>query len=355
MSRFAIIRLPFLLAALAVGLLSLTADRGTAVAAEPRGLSFTFVDVEGGAATLIVTPAGESILIDSGNPGERDGARIVEAARKAGLTTIDHYITTHWHSDHFGGIATVAKSLPVGRIYGHRVPEPLPQDVNPDLLQAWRAVRPDPVFLEPGDRIDLRRQSGTPAISLRVLAADGIVMGERDGAPHVRDCSDGFAHAPQDTSDNARSLALLLEFGEFQYFGGGDLTWNVEHKLTCPKALVPNVDVYLSDHHGLDVSNHPALVRALAPHVAVVNNGARKGAETRTMTVLAEQVGMERVFQVHRNVRDGARNTTDAQIANDGESADCKGAAVALSVARDARSYVVDVPSRGTSRRFDVK
>src|SRR6185436_11815005 len=63
------------------------------------GLRFSFVDVEGGAATLIVTPAGESILIDSGNPGDRDAGRIAEAARQMGLTQIDHYITTHWHSD----------------------------------------------------------------------------------------------------------------------------------------------------------------------------------------------------------------------------------------------------------------
>ena len=91
------------------------------------GLRFSFVDVEGGAATLIVTPAGESILIDSGNPGDRDAGRIAEAARQMGVTEISHYITTHWHSDHVGGIGPLSKLIPVRATYGHRLPDPLPR------------------------------------------------------------------------------------------------------------------------------------------------------------------------------------------------------------------------------------
>ena len=76
-------------------------------------LDIYWIDVEGGASTLIVTPAGDSVLIDSGNPGLRDPQRIVRVATQvAGLRKIDHYITTHYHGDHFGGAPTLAKLLP---------------------------------------------------------------------------------------------------------------------------------------------------------------------------------------------------------------------------------------------------
>ena len=74
------------------------------------------IDVEGGNATLFVTPSGESVLIDSGNVAPaaaiRDAERIMEAVRDAKLTQIDHLITTHWHNDHFGGMAELARRIP---------------------------------------------------------------------------------------------------------------------------------------------------------------------------------------------------------------------------------------------------
>src|SRR5436189_6475598 len=78
-----------------------------------RTLSIYWNDVEGGGATLIVTAAGESILIDSGNPGARDPGRIYKTASEVGgLKKIDHYITTHFHADHFGGAAELSKLIP---------------------------------------------------------------------------------------------------------------------------------------------------------------------------------------------------------------------------------------------------
>jgi beta-lactamase superfamily II metal-dependent hydrolase len=327
---------------------------GTTVTAQPAdpGLRFTFVDVEGGAATLIVTPAGESILIDSGNPGPRDSGRIVAAARDAGLTEISHYITTHWHSDHVGGIAEVAKALPVRAVYGHAVPDPLPQDVNADLMTAWKALSATPVFLKAGDEIPLKGRRGTPRPKLRVLAADGLVLGEAVGAPPVTTCTDGHEAQPLDTSDNARSLSLHLTYGKFDLFAGGDLTWNIEHKLTCPRPIAPKVDVYLVNHHGLDASNHPALIQALAPEVAIVNSGPRKGAEPRTMTQLLKQLRDVGVFQLHRNVRPGAVNAESARIANDAEA--CTAQPIHLRVAADGTRYTVLVPSRSVERDFSA-
>lgn len=319
---------------------------------EASGLRFTFVDVEGGAATLIVTPAGESILIDSGNPGTRDAGRIVAAAREAGVTEITHYITTHWHSDHFGGIAEVAQAVPVRAVYGHTIPEPLPKDINPELITAWKALSSTPVFLEAGDAIELKGRRGTPRPKLRVLAANGLVLGEKPGAPAITSCANGHEAQPEDTSDNARSLALHLNYGKFDLFAGGDLTWNIEHKLTCPKTLAPKVDVYLVNHHGLDTSNHPALIDALTPEVAVVNSGPRKGAEPRTMAYLTKKLRDVGVFQIHRNVRPGAVNAEPSRVANEGEA--CTAQPLHLRVEPDGSRFTVRVPSRGADREFSA-
>ena len=76
-----------------------------------KRLDMYWIDVEGGAATLLVTPAGETVLIDTGNPGRRDPDRIVKALTKSpGMKQIDHLIITHYHGDHFGG-ATDARPI----------------------------------------------------------------------------------------------------------------------------------------------------------------------------------------------------------------------------------------------------
>jgi beta-lactamase superfamily II metal-dependent hydrolase len=319
-------------------------------APDGQSLRFVFVDVEGGAATLIVTPAGESILIDSGNPGERDAGRIAAAAREAGVTEISHYVTTHWHSDHFGGIAALTKTLPVRAVYGHAVPDPLPTDINAELMAAWKGLASQPVFLKAGDEIALKRRRGTPRLKLRVLAADGLVLGEKAGAPPITTCANGHEAKPEDPSDNARSLVLHLSYGEFDLLAGGDLTWNIEHKLACPQKIVPKVDVYLVNHHGLDTSNHPALIDALAPEVAIVNSGPRKGAEPTTMAYLLKQLRDVGVFQIHRNVRDGAVNAEPSRVANDGEA--CTAQPLLLDVDSLGSNYTVRVPSRNTVREF---
>ena len=83
---------------------------GSASAKDTKTLDVYWVDVEGGGGTLIVTPAGESILIDTGMPGGRDPGRLHEAATKvAGVKQIDHLITTHCHIDHFGGAAELSQ------------------------------------------------------------------------------------------------------------------------------------------------------------------------------------------------------------------------------------------------------
>jgi len=335
-----------------------TADEPAAGAR--AGADFFFIDVEGGAATLIVAPSGESILIDSGFPGGRDAGRIARVVRKdAGLQRIDHYITTHWHRDHVGGIGELAPLVPIGRYYGHRIPEPVPPDILTSPIGRWQELAGDPVWLRAGDRVPLAAQTadapgGSPALAIHVLSADGIVKGEPDGSPQVRACERGHEPMPEDTSDNARSLAFHVSYGAFDLFAGGDLTWNVEHKLVCPESVLPpGIDAYLVDHHGLDTSNNPVLIEAMAPSVAIVNSGPAKGAEPRTMSDLLAYLGASRVFQLHRNIRQGAINTAAEFIANVPE--DCDAAFIRLSVTPDAKRYTVAIPARDRSWTFEAR
>jgi beta-lactamase superfamily II metal-dependent hydrolase len=328
----------------------------TAPAAEPRPLEIHFIDTEGGAATLIVTPLGESVLVDTGNPGERDAGRIARAAKEAGLERIDHLIVTHWHGDHHGGVPRLVELIPVKRFYDHGVPEPLTRDIRAAEVEAYRkAGGAASTRLGPGSVVPLAQPPGGPRLELRVVAADGIVLGEKPGAPRTRACDrKGHEARPDDTSDNAKSIAFVLEFGEFDFFDGGDLTWNVEHKLVCPENIPGPADVFQVNHHGLDQSNHPALIEALKPCVAVINNGARKGAEPRTVATLKALPGLEAIFQLHRNVRTGTEgNAPPEHVANDEET--CKGGLVRLAVAPDGRTYAVRVPSKGTERRYESR
>jgi competence protein ComEC len=324
-------------------------------AAEARGLDIYWIDVEGGAATLIVTPAGESVLVDTGWPGTRDAARIAVAAREAGVTRIDHLITTHWHQDHFGGVADLAGRLPIGRFYDHGFPAGNPPDIDPKLKAAYLdATKGRSTVLRPGDQVRLRQARGIPTLRLRVVTADGAVAGEVPGSAQTRACAQAAHTAiPDDKSDNFRSTGFKLSFGGFDFLDVGDLTWNVEHKLACPRNLVGVVDVYQVTHHGADESNNPVLVAALAPTVAVVNNGPRKGGKAGTYRVLRQTPSVKDVFQVHRNVETTpADNAPPEVVAND--EAACAGEWIRLRVAPDAKSYAVEVHGKGTTRAYAV-
>jgi beta-lactamase superfamily II metal-dependent hydrolase len=325
--------------------------------ADPPGLMIEWFDVEGGAATLIVTPAGESVLVDTGWPGARDAERIKDALTRARLVRVDHLVTTHWHQDHFGGVSDLAKRVPVGRFYDHGFPEGPAADIDPQLKTAYLAVtRAGSTVLRPGDAIALKPAPGSPPVSLRVVSAHGIVAGESAGAAQTRPCTASPAHLslPDDTSDNYRSVGLVLSFGGFQFVDLGDLTWNVEHKLACPKNLVGAVDVYQVTHHGLDISNNPALLQALSPTVAIINNGARKGGKPEVYQRLKAVASIRDVYQVHRNAETGPNdNAPAAFVAND--DVECQGRSVRLTVDPMAKTYTVEVPSKGTRRTYDVR
>ena len=318
-------------------------------------LNVYWIDVEGGAATLIVTPAGESVLIDAGNPGKRDAGRIHKVARDiAKLKQIDHLIVTHFHSDHFGGAADLAKLMPIGQVHDNGAPSPAPSERDAPLFAAYQAAFDGKRrTLTPGDVIPLAQLKGRPPVSLRLIGTREQFIAAPVGAKPNPECANA-TQKPADTSDNRNSTAWLLQFGDFRFFDGGDLTWNTEARAVCPVNLVGPVDVYQVNHHGLDVSNNPVLVRSLAPTVAVMNNGARKGTLPEVVDTLMKAPSIKARFQVHKNVRpDGANSAPDDYIANLEEK--CEGAHIWMAVTQAADRYSITVHSRRNRDNFNTR
>ena len=316
-----------------------------------KSLRIYWVDVEGGAATLVVTAEGGTLLMDCGWPGKRDAGRIAKTLAAAGAKKIDHYVTSHYHTDHWGCIDELAALVPIEKYYYHPFPDASAKDVDPKIKAKFLALAEGrSVIVAPGTEIPLK------GAQVKVLVANGLVLNEPAGSPQVRKCEANPEHPakPEDSSDNARSVGFLLTAGEFQFLDLGDLTWNVEHKLVCPANLIGAVDVYQVSHHGLDASNHPALLKAASPTVAVMNNGAKKGGSAPTFKWLKETAGLKDVFQVHRNVATTpADNTAPELTANDGEK--CEGEGIVLTLDPSGKSYTVDVPSKKTRKTYDVK
>jgi beta-lactamase superfamily II metal-dependent hydrolase len=320
-----------------------------------KKLDIYLIDTEGGAATLIVTPKGESLLVDSGNPGERDPARIVRVVTEvASLNKIDHHIITHWHGDHFGGTEAVAKQVPIGQFYDHGTTVEDPGKFEDKFAWYLKLSESKRRVLKPGDEIKLGADSDGPPLRLVCVCAAGLVLPNQDGRQPKGDGCDKHPPQPEDKSDNAASLGFKLSFGEFDFLDCGDLTWNIEHRLVCPENKIGIVDVYQTNHHGLANSNNPALIHAIRPRVAVMNNGPRKGGEPSVIAALRESPGFEAIFQVHRNVRRGDEDNAPAEfVANAAEQ--CDGDYVWLTVEPDGKSYTVAAGAKGKPHRFQTK
>lgn len=289
-----------------------------------RPLDIYYIDTEGGQSTLFVSPAGESLLVDTGNPGGRDLARILDVLAAAGVTRIDHLWTTHYHTDHIGALEALARQLPVGRFYDHG-PNVEPREMLQGfgaMYEALSAGKRTPV--KPGDQV---RMSG---VEITVVASAGQVLKSNlagGGRPNAS-CA---GVVPRDESaytdpDNGQSAGFVLTYGKFRTIDLGDLTWNDELALMCPANRIGTVDLYLTSHHGLDRSGSPALVHGLAPRVAIMNNGTRKGGSVASFQTLETSPGLEALWQLHWSYNGGVEhNAPGVFIANIDDSATIAG------------------------------
>jgi beta-lactamase superfamily II metal-dependent hydrolase len=344
-------------------LLALVAGLGLAISGQAeKTLEVYWMDVEGGAATLIVTPAGQSILIDSGNPGTRDAGRIhAVATKQAGLKKIDFLITTHFHGDHFGGAAPLSQLMPIGIVNDNGIPHRNPDRNRQDpafilKVKPYRTMKVDGrVVVKPGYRLPLKQVTGAVPVSLTIVAANRKFIDPPKGAK--KNPVPATKPIAEDLSDNANSVCSLVQLGGFRFLDCGDLTWNMEAKLVKPINRIGTVDVYQVNHHGLASSNNPLLLQSVVPTVSVMNNGHTKGCSPGTFAALTGTKSIQAMYQVHRNLRkDGNKNNTaEKYIANLTPRDGCKAFALKMSVAADGKSYTIFNPRNGNQRTFKTR
>ncbi len=326
-------------------------------AQEARSLDIYFLDMVGGGSTLIVTPLGESVLIDTGSlrPEHRDADRMLRACEDAKLKQIDYLITTHFHSDHFGALLEISQRIPVKRFLDKGSYAPAEDGDNrwsKGLYGLYeQATKGDVTTIRAGDDIPLKNDPADrlPAIRLHCVAAEKKVEGF-DG--DVDAPVEGITMSKPDGTDNARSIALLLTYGPFKFFAGGDITLNVEHHLAHPANRIGKVDLYQVTHHGLDLSNNPLLLKALDPTVAVAMNGPRKGVQPRTFKDLTTLPNLKALYQVHYNTEhNGQYNTKPEFIANLKDNPD-GGEFIKASVRADEGVFTLEIGPDGQRRAY---
>jgi beta-lactamase superfamily II metal-dependent hydrolase len=287
---------------------------GALAAAAAKTLDIYFIDVEGGQSTLIVTPAGQSLLIDAGYPGlnARDPDRIVAAVRDAGVKRIDYLLVTHLHEDHDGGVAELQRRLPIGTFIDYGTP----METAPEVVASFAAYQEARTHAEhlvpkPGDRLPFR------GLDVDIVSADGATLTRPlDGGGQPNPACQGVEVGGPVRGENPRSIGVRIRYGAFRFLDIGDLIRNRIGDLICPANLVGPIDVYLVAHHANNDPNLPATLEALQPRVAIANNGPWKGTTATALAQLHAFRGLEDVWQLHRTINDGAENFPDAFIAN---------------------------------------
>ena len=306
------------------------------------------IDVEGGAATLYITPEHQSLLIDTGWPGDMGARdpdsthRIIAAARRHGLSRLDYVLITHYHVDHVGGLPELLSQFPVGTVLDHGPNREVPPA---DLKPAFAAMQPATLYpkyldaihghehrpLKRGDTLDIG------SLHLTVVTSDGVSIDRAlPGAGNTIAECDGMKPMAQDGgAENARSVGLLMTFGRARIAALGDLTWNMEKDLVCPRDKVGPVDLLIVSHHGSNLSNSPALLHALSPRVAIEDNGPKKGGDVETYESVSHSPRLARLWQLHLAERsDAQHNVQEAYVANPSSTNDA-GASVEASVTKD--------------------
>jgi beta-lactamase superfamily II metal-dependent hydrolase len=307
-------------------------------AAKP--LDIYFIDVEGGQATLFVSPSGQSMLVDTGFRGfnGRDSDRIATVAKSAKVKEINYVVITHYHRDHVGGVPQLADRMKIGTFVDHGPAQEEAKVVKEDYADYEKTLpRAQHLVVKPGDVVPIK------GINVDVLTSAGDrIQKALPGAGQPNPLCASAEQRDADPTENARSTGMLITYGKFRMLDIGDLTWNKELELVCPNNLIGTVDLYLTTHHGLAQSGPPALIHALRPRVAIMNNGARKGGAPVAWQIIKDSPGMEDIWQLHYSVEGGKEhNAPDSFIANVDETGDA-GSYVKVSAESDGSFSVTN-------------
>lgn len=328
--------------------------------AQSGRLEIYWVDVEGGAATLMIGPSGESLLYDAGfETGDRDAKRIFAAAQAAGLKQIDYFVLSHFHADHEGGLPALAKLIPIGACFdrGDFI-EPANQRWRDGYLSVCGSKR---TILKVGDKIPLK------GIQVDVVASDGHLLPKpiNGGGPNPL-CATA-ENKPRDVPENYKMLGALFTYGRFKFLDLADLDWEMEMELACPINKLGEVTIYQAGRHGaLDGAAAPGFLYAIKPQVVIVNNGPRKGlggpspGQQKAATVhyerLAQIPAVEGIWQGHLSLfdPDKTHNAPADMIANVEETAECQGHWLKASVERDGK-YTITNGRNGFSKTYSAR
>ncbi len=305
-------------------------------------LDIYWIDVEGGAATLIVTPDKETVLMDAGWPGfdDRDPLRIVKVLEEeVGRKELDYFIASHFHRDHTGGIAALASMVPIGKFVDHGDSVEIGwNDRADELWQSYLGTAGDRrIRAAPGERLPLKNTDFLfVAARSRFL---GRPLADRGPNPACRDS----AQKAVDKGENGKSVGFLVRVGRFEFLDLGDLSWNYEIETACPTNLFGEIDLYQVTHHGMHMSGAPAHILGIRPLVAVMNNGPRKGGSPATYEALTSTASLVDLWQVHRAVAsDAEHNPGEEFMANLSETDGCQGHWIKASVQPDGRFSVTN-------------
>jgi competence protein ComEC len=307
-----------LLAMLAASLPSVAPAQATIANHANGTLKVYFVDVEGGQSTLFVAPNGQSLLIDTGWPGNegRDADRILAVAKNAGITKIDYLLLTHYHTDHVGGVPQLVARIPVGTFIDHGPNRELDHGITEHGYAEYQKVLATGhyrhIVAQPGELLPIA------GLTAHVISADGnLIPNPLPGAGEPNPFCKVSEVRPADQTENSRSLGTEITFGKLKILDLGDLTWDKEMQLMCPTNKLGRVDILIVSHHGWYQSSSPALVDAIHPRVAIMDNGATKGGSTSTLKTVSQAPGLETLWQLHFSNEGGAsNNTAERYIAN---------------------------------------
>jgi beta-lactamase superfamily II metal-dependent hydrolase len=279
---------------------------GDALAPWSRGtLDVHHINTGRGNATLFVLPDGTTLLVDAGDggalpprgtPPRPDASRppaewIARYVRAMGVSAIDYGYVTHFHADHMGAMAELAKRVPVRVMVDRAWPDyAFPaadhrEFTTPEFARYLELVRAGvvkPMRLVPGraDQIVLVRDPGAyPEFEVRSIAANGEVWTGGPSAATRRVFPDLAGLSREDwPTENMSSLAIRVRYGALDYFTGGDIPGNVrpgypdwqDVETEVARATGP-VDVALLNHHGNRDSQNAFFVGALRPRVWILH------------------------------------------------------------------------------------
>ena len=277
-----------------------------------------FIDVEGGQSTLFVTPAGQSLLIDTGWPGNnyRDADRIAATAKQAGVSKIDYVLLTHYHADHTGGVPNLVSRIPVGAFIDHGPNREMDHGITEKDYSEYQKILAagtyEHIVAKPGDMLPIK------GMDAHVISADGnLISSPLPGAGQANSYCSQSEVRPADPTENSRSLGIEITFGSLKILDLGDLTWDKEMQLMCPQNKLGKVDILVVSHHGWYQSSSPALVDAIGARVAIMDNGAKKGGSTPVLKTFLKAPGLETLWQIHFSEEGGMENNTaEKYIAN---------------------------------------